>query len=95
MGSICNIRAHANLFDLPMGGISDPPILVNLLQAINLTGPLFPFKVRCIEDPARNWVPYYPIVAFPKQYKSFQSAMLGAMSVDCALVISRRIYMRN
>jgi hypothetical protein len=44
------------LFDIPKGGISDTPILVSLLHALNFSGPFSSFKQSCSNDPARNWI---------------------------------------
>ena len=47
-----------------------------------MSGPLVPLRTKCVNDPSRNWVLYYPLVAFPKQFKSFQSAVFSALAVD-------------
>ena len=52
------------------------------MNAIILAGPLANFRSGCILDPSRNWVLYYPLVTHPKQFNSFQSAVLSALSVD-------------
>ena len=72
-----------NLIDVPFGGISDPPILVNLIHAINLSGPFSQFRVHCGSDSTRKWLVSYPIVPFPAHLKTLQSAALSALSVDC------------
>ena len=71
-----------NLLDVPLGGISDPPILVNLIHAIQLTGPFSQFRAHCDTDSSRNWIVSYPLVPFPAPLKSLQSAALSALSVD-------------
>ena len=57
--TLCSINAPLcpdNLFDIPKGGISDTPILVSLLHALNFSGPFSSFKQSCSNDPARNWI---------------------------------------
>ena len=82
LNEITAIRAAANSYDLPRGGLPDPPILVNLFNAINLSGPFVPFRSACINDFSRSWVLYYPIVDFPAPAKSFQSAVLNALTAE-------------
>ena len=71
-----------NPLDIPYGGIKDPPILVTLLHAINLSGPFTIFKENCRNDPRRAWLLDYPTVDLPRPYKSFQSAALAALTVE-------------
>lgn len=71
-----------NLIDVPDGGISDTPILVTLMHAIQLSGPFSVFKDNCRIDPVRDWLPNYPTTVFPKKYKSLQSAAMEALSVE-------------
>ena len=71
------------MYDLFSGGLSDPPILVNLIHAIQLTGPFSQFRAHCDTDSSRNWIVSYPLVPFPARLKSLQSAALSALSVDC------------
>ena len=45
--TLCSINAplsRENLFDVPNGNISDPPLLVNLLHALNLSGAFNDFR---------------------------------------------------
>ena len=70
----------SNLYDMPLGGLSDPPIIVNLLNAINLAGPFASFRSGCMPDPSINWIINYPSAPFPSHFKSFQSAVLSALS---------------
>ena len=69
-----------NLFDMPLGGLSDPPIIVNLLNAINLAGPFAAFRSGCIPDPSTKWIVSYPSTPFPSNFKSFQSAAMSALT---------------
>lgn len=71
-----------NSLDVPHGGISDPPILVSLMHALKLSGPFSIFKDNCRKDPRRAWIVDYPAVDFPRPYKSFQSAVLAALTVE-------------
>jgi len=84
-----------NLIDVPFGGISDPPILVNLIHAIHLSGPFSQFRVQCGEPTHIEGRtdfgqiltnPFAVIVPFPAQLKTFQSAALSVLSVDCKVV---------
>ena len=82
---LCSIDTPAissNCLDIPYGGINDPPILVSLLHAFKLTGPFSVFKDNCRIDPNRAWLVEYPTINFPKPYKSFQSSVLAALSVE-------------
>ena len=44
----------SNLYDMPLGGLPDLPIIVNLLNAIHLAGNPASFKSGCILDPRTN-----------------------------------------
>ena len=58
--TLCSINAplsRENLFDVPNGCISDPPILVNLLHVLNFPGPFSDFRHSCSVDSARSWIP--------------------------------------
>jgi hypothetical protein len=70
------------MFDIPTGGLSDTPLLVNLLDAIHLSGPFGKFRDRCGGDPARRWMVDHPAVSFPSSYKSLQSAALHALATE-------------
>ena len=78
--SFTNPAYVRNLFDMPLGGLSDPPIIVNLLNAINLPGPFAAFRSGCIPDPSINLIVSYPSTPFPSNFKSFQSAAMSALS---------------
>ena len=65
-----NAEHSSNLFDVPRGGISDPPILVTLLHALKLSGSFRGFGKDCLGDPSRSWLVEYPIVCFPPSFKS-------------------------
>lgn len=52
---LCSISAPAcglNVFDAPSGGLSDPPFIVSLLNALELPGPFASLRVRCSRDPS-------------------------------------------
>ena len=75
--------AHTdNLFEVPRGGLSDPPILVTLLHALKLSGSCSDLREVCLCDPSIAWLVDYPGVCFPPAFKSFQSAVLHALSVQ-------------
>ena len=76
----------SNACDIPFGGIPDPPILVNLLHALKLTGPFSQFRANCSADPSRSWMVRFPAVDFPPAFKSLQSASMSALSVDCRVL---------
>jgi hypothetical protein len=71
-----------NLINVPSGGILDTPILVTLLHAIRLSGPFGTLKDNCRIDPQRVWLTTYPTTVFPDQFKSFQYAVLHAVSSE-------------
>ena len=77
-----NASDFVNLFELPRGGLSDPPILATLLHALKLTGSFSDFREDCLCDPSRVWLVDYPGVCFPPAFKSFQSAALHALSLQ-------------
>jgi hypothetical protein len=78
--SFTNPSFLSHTFDMPMGGLADPPIIVNLLNAIKLTGPFVAFRSGCLADPNFKWIVSYPSSPFPSNFKSFQSAALSALS---------------
>jgi hypothetical protein len=53
---VVNANHFTNLLDVPSGGISDPPILVNLLHALHLTGFFGGCRKECLADPSRKRV---------------------------------------
>ena len=84
--SINSPACKSNAFDIPFGGIPDPPILVNLLHALKLIGPFSQFRANCSTDPSRSWMVRFPAVGFPPALKSLQSASMSALSVDCRVL---------
>ena len=76
------LQPFDNLCDVPLGGIPDPPILVTLLHALQLSGCFSVFKENCRNDLSRSWILDYPAVSFPRAFKSFQSAALSALSIE-------------
>ena len=82
LGSISTPSSSVNMFDIPSGGFSDTPLLVNLLHAIHLSGPFSQFRKKCSVDPNRQWICDFPASPFPTKFKSIQSAALNALSHD-------------
>ena len=74
--------SSVNMFDIPSGGFSDTPLLVNLLHAIHLSGPFSQFRNRCSVDPNKLWICDFPASPFPTKLKSIQSAAMNALSQD-------------
>ena len=86
MTPLCSVGAPTcleSLFDVPKGCISDPPLLVNLLHALNLSSVFDEFKRNCLADPPRNWIVDYQCVLN-------QNAFLKTLSVDSKSRIRRR-----
>ena len=75
LGNINAPLCKENLFDVPSGNISNSPLLVNLLDAFNLPGTFSDFRLKCSNDPARNWILDY-------QGAPNQKAFLQALCVD-------------
>ena len=72
-------RFRAYCYYLPLGGISFPPILQYMCDAIHLQGMFVSLRNSCIGNPDCSWLLEYPVVNFPRQFKSFQSAVLHVL----------------
>lgn len=58
-------------YDLPLGGLSYPPILQNVLDTVDLQGQFSAVRASCLRDPRRSWIADYPVVDFPASFASF------------------------
>ena len=97
LAGFTNPSSSSHTFDMPTGGLSDPPIIVSLLNAIKLSGPFVAFRSKCILEPSCNWIVSYPASPFPSSFKTFQSAALCALSSglkckDVAAHLSAKLY---
>jgi hypothetical protein len=70
-----------NSLHIPDGGMSDPPLLNSMTDALNLVGPWEAARVVSQRNQEHAWLLEYPASEFPaSKYKGIQTAVLSIIS---------------
>lgn len=90
LSSISAPACGSNLLDLPSGGLSDPPLLVNLLNAIKLSGPFSCLdRCCCASRQGSRHCDVCFLKAVNSMARSFQSAALQICQLIAESIVWR------